>query len=186
MARLNPLSLRVPDVITETRTFVDPLQTYTDPAITDEKGVPIPQFHNLTLTMRADASWQAQQAAARKGEEYVKQWVKPEPLEEGAEPPPPVALSIPELGRRVLLTEDDCGIIAGLETMQVVAEGEESYTLIDWYAFSVVMPSAFSEILGWTSTLLQRAAGLLKNVSTAATEIPSGPSSTIDTPTPSS
>ena len=144
--RPNPLMLRRPDSVNETKTFTDPLQP----------GVEFP----FSFTARARAAFLETRNA--RAEELLTRFVTGENAED-------VFLSD---GNPALVTKEIAALIATLMCLEEAAEQdakirgeapERPYSFEEWFAFSECAPTAFEEVVGWGSQLLLRARGLAVN-----------------------
>lgn len=157
MARPNPLSLKRPDSVSETRTFTDALQ----PGI---------EF-SFSFTARARAAFL--ETRDSKLSELKTRFITGDA--ENEMPPEDVFLSD---GNPALITPEITAIIAtlmcleaaGAEEAKVRGEAHETpYRFDEWVALSECAPSVFESVTEWAQELMLRARGLVSNPTTPGT-----------------
>ena len=129
MPRLNPLSLTPPETkVLGPRTFTDPAQPGEKLVLTLRQLTTVEEFRSLD-------------AAA----EYTRVHV------DGDEEQEALPLALPS--GPVQLSRSLCSSIAVLEAMQVAENDEAPYSLIEWVAFALAMPKAFTAASRWANEI---------------------------------
>lgn len=140
MAKLDPSSLKRPDVVRETKTFTDPMQP----------------GKSFDLTFEACADFGLETSVAAKAREFTRDYVT------GRNGGPPAPL-MPVGKRDVLIDADICARIATFMVMEKPPEGDEPWDFNQWRVLSATMPSAFADIAEWCDELIIRARAEVPN-----------------------
>ena len=133
MAKINVSALRPVEAVTEKREFTDPNQSG---VVIELAFTAAPDFNtNIVIQNRAA--------------EYVRQFV-----ESGY----PI---LSPNGKKVEISPRLCELIAAIQTLEQPQDDGSRYQFEEWAKISYSMRSAFSQIVIWTSELVEKVGGIV-------------------------
>jgi hypothetical protein len=119
----DPMALKRPEIVTDTRTFTDPAQ----PGL------------ELTLTANGSPDYAVQVHMKELGDAYAAKHIGKFPVMVD--------------GRKVDVTPSLCSLIASITVMVVKTDEIKDWDFPQWAAIAVAMPKAFGEIVDWCAKL---------------------------------